>query len=96
MVNTDNVLTFLNRFAYARIREFIDESPVDLSPNGLDSLYLTIDLFSKSQDQSTTLIIGNSVDKGSELVYAYNRSLKLVFLLDKWLVDNFEKSADNF
>jgi len=95
-VNTSNVLLFLNRLANARIYEFVDESPTDVSLYGLDSAQLRIDLFSGSENQPMTLIIGNSVDKDFELVYACNRSRNPVFLLDKWLADNLEKSAVAF
>ena len=93
---SDVVLTFINRLASARIREFIDESPTDLSRYGLDSARLRIDLFSGSEDQPTTLVIGNPKDKDRGLVYASNQSLRPIFLLDTWLADNLEKSADDF
>ena len=96
LAKSEVVLTFLNRLASARIREFIDESLRDLSRYGLDSARLRIDLFSGSEDQPTTLVIGNPKDKDRGLVYASNQSLRPIFLLDTWLADNLEKSADDF
>ncbi len=96
LAKSEVVLTFLNRLASARIREFIDESLRDLPRYSLDSARLRIDLFSGSEDQPTTLVIGNPKDKDRGLVYASNQSLRPIFLLDTWLADNLEKSADDF
>ena len=59
-------------------------------------LSVIIPAYNEEKNISSTLLDIYSSLKDRGLVYASNQSLRPIFLLDTWLADNLEKSADDF
>jgi len=88
--DTQRIENILKEISNGKIREFVEDAPLDLAPYGLTQPQIKIVLDEKESERTRALEIGAA--KGG-MIYARNSELDSVFLIDKSILEHLPCQA---